>query len=107
MTYDDLERPIRVSAPCPIFGFAVSFQAAAQLPDEQRLSLWDDFLRMIEGRGLSCDQGAAGAMSSHVVQSEAGQATDADREAVLAWARAHNLIYSIDVGPLIDLASTD
>jgi uncharacterized protein YggL (DUF469 family) len=96
-----------VSAPCPILGFAVSFQAAAQLPDEQRLSLWADFLGMIEGRGLRCDEGAAGAMSSHVVQSEAGQATNADREAVLDWARAHDLIFSIDVGPLIDLASAD
>lgn len=96
-----------VSAPCPIFGFVVSFQAAAQLPEEQRLSLWHDFIRMIEGRGLCCDQGAAGAMSSHVVRGEAGQATDADREAVLDWARAHDLIFSIDVGPLIDLGNPD
>jgi hypothetical protein len=46
-------------------------------------------------------------MSSHVVRSEAGEATNADREAVLDWARAHDLIFSIDVGPLIDLASAD
>ena len=95
-----------VSAPCPILGFVVSFQVA-QVPDEQRLALWEDFTRLIERRGLCCDRGTTGAMSSHAVRSEAGQATDADREAVLDWARAHGAIFSIDVGPLIDLASAD
>jgi hypothetical protein len=81
----------------------VSFQVD-QVPDEQRRSLWEDFVRTIERRGLGCDRGTTGAMSSHVVQSEAAQATEADREAVLGWARLHGAIFSIDVGPLIDLA---
>lgn len=95
-----------MTAPCPNLGFVVSFQVA-QLSDEQRVSLWADFLRTIDGRGLCCDRGTAGAMSSHVVRSEAGQATDADRDAVLEWARSHDMIFSIDVGPVIDLASAD
>lgn len=90
-----------------MLGFVVSFQIGDQMSDEQRLALWADFTRTIEVRGLCCDAGATGAMSSHVVRSEASQATDADREAVLDWARAHDLIFSIDVGPLIDLASAD
>jgi uncharacterized protein YggL (DUF469 family) len=95
-----------VSAPCPVLGFVVSFQVD-QMPDEQRRTLWEDFVRTIERRGLCCDQGTSGAMSSHVVQAEAAQATEADREAVLEWARVHGAIISIDVGPLIDLASAD
>jgi uncharacterized protein YggL (DUF469 family) len=69
-------------------------------------ALWEAFAAgPIDGRGLVCGgSGSHAGRWSLLVHGEAGQATDADREAVAAWARSRPEIASVDVGPLVDLS---
>ena len=93
-----------LSAPCPVFGFEVVFHLAPGLNEAATLALWEEFVAgPIEGRGLQCGGGGTGALWSHVVHGEAGQATDADREAIAAWAGSRGEITAVEVGPLVDL----
>jgi len=93
-----------VSAPCPVFGFEVVFHLVPGVSEPAALELWEAFITgPIEGRGLMCGGGSNGGRWSHVVHSEAGQATDADREAMAAWAGSRREIASVEVGPLVDL----
>jgi uncharacterized protein YggL (DUF469 family) len=94
-----------VSAPCPVFGFEVVFYVAPGLTEAAALALRDAFIAgPVEGRGLVCDEGATGGRWCHVVHSEAGQATNADREAMAAWAAGRPEIVAAEVGPLVDVA---
>jgi uncharacterized protein YggL (DUF469 family) len=93
-----------VSAACPLFGFEVVIHLSEGLSDAASAALWDDFISgPIESRGLVCVGGIAAGRWSHVVHGEAGQATDADRQAVLAWAGSRPEIAAADVGPLADV----
>jgi uncharacterized protein YggL (DUF469 family) len=93
-----------VSAPCPVFGFEVVLHLAPGVSESAARTLWREFVAdVIEPRGLLCEGGTAAGRWSHVVHGEAGQATDADREAVAAWAESRREIASVDVGPLVDL----
>ena len=93
-----------MSAACPLFGFEVVFHLTPGLGDAAAAALWHDLVSgPIEGRGLVCVGGIAGGRWSHVVHSEAGQATAADREAMAAWAGSRREIASVEVGPLVDL----
>ncbi|MGE5102349.1 MAG: 50S ribosome-binding protein YggL [Deltaproteobacteria bacterium] len=95
-----------MSAPCPVFGFLVELQVAAALTSSQMRELRTAFLtRVIEPRGLTYNERSGGHDWSFVVQSEAGQATDADRQAVQAWAREQREVAATKVGPLLDFAS--
>jgi uncharacterized protein YggL (DUF469 family) len=95
-----------VSAPCPVFGFNVVFQLAPELSEAAMRALWDDFMReVVEGRGLVCEGDGAAGRWAHVVHGEAAQATDADRDVVVAWAAARPEIVRSAVGPLVDVAS--
>jgi uncharacterized protein YggL (DUF469 family) len=97
-----------MSAPCPVYGFSVVFQLAPGLSEAAVRTLWDDFIRdPIEGRGLVCEGRGAPRRWPHVVHSEAGQATDADRDALIAWAATRPEIVGSEVGPLVDLARAD
>jgi uncharacterized protein YggL (DUF469 family) len=95
-----------VSAPCPVLGFAV--QAKLHLGFESAVG---DVLRaqlikeVLEPRGLIFSSVNAVAHWSLVVQSEAGQATDGDRKAVLAWARRRTEIAGVEVGQIVDWGS--
>ena len=93
-----------MSAPCPVFGFEIVLHVAPALDEAAALALWDDFITgPIEARGLVC-AGAGGVDRwSQVVHSDAGQATDADREAVAAWAAARPEIRRAEIGPLVDV----
>ena len=93
-----------MSAPCPIFGFEVVFQLSPGVSEATADALRDDFISgPIEGRGLVCGGGMAGGRWSHVVRGEAGQATDADRQALVAWAESRPEIATVEVGQLVDL----
>jgi uncharacterized protein YggL (DUF469 family) len=95
-----------VSAACPLFGFEVVFHLTPGLGDAAAAALWRDLVAgPIERRGLVCVGGIAGGRWSHVVHGEAGQATDADRQAVAAWALSRPEIAAADVGPLVDVTS--
>lgn len=95
-----------MSAPCPVFGFEVVFRIVPGLGEAAARALWDDFIAgPIDGRGLVCGGGPSEGRWSHLVSSDAGQATDADREAVATWAAARPEIVAAEVGPLVDLSS--
>ena len=95
-----------MSAPCPVFGFLVELEIAAALTASQMGDLRAAFLtHVIEPRGLTYNERSGGHDWSFVVQSEAGQATDADRLAVEAWARDRREIVAVNIGALLDFAS--
>ena len=94
-----------MTAPCPIFGFVVELQLRRDLDGADGDRVGKAFTHeLLEGRGLVCGPAYHGARWSFVVQSEAGQATEMDREAILAWARGRAEIGKAEVGPLIDRA---
>jgi uncharacterized protein YggL (DUF469 family) len=94
-----------MSAPCPVFGFAVEFTLHAELPGAVNDTLATAFeVEVLDARGLvgeraSCDR------LSFIVRSEASQATDADVRAVEAWAAARPGIIHARVGPIVDLSA--
>lgn len=92
-----------MSAPCPDFGFVVRLELSSADEGERVASA---FVRLVESRGLVC-AGGGDLRRQYVVAGDAGQATHADRDAVVAWldARVGAGIASHEVGPLIDLES--
>ena len=93
-----------MSAPCPLFGFEVVLHLAPGVSEAAARALWEAFVAgPVEGRGLVCDGGWNAGRWSHRVHGEAGQATHADREAIVAWAESRREIASVEVGPLVDL----
>jgi len=96
-----------VSAPCPVFGFTVDFRVEEGLDDAAESALWASFIGAIDERGLMCGGGYTDTEWSHVVHSEAGQATDADRDAIVAWSKTRPEIIAITVGPLRDIQDDD
>lgn len=94
-----------MSAPCPIFGFLVECDIGTITADQMR-ELRAVLLReVVEPRGLTYHERSGGHDWSFVVQSDAGQATDADRQAVETWAQLRREIISVNVGPLLDFVS--
>lgn len=94
-----------MSAPCPVFGFEVILHVVPGLSEGAAHALWADFVASaIEGRGLVCEGGVGTGRWSHVVHGEAGQATDADREAIAAWAAGRAEIAGVELGPLVDVS---
>jgi hypothetical protein len=68
------------------------------------MALWDAFVEKVEAHGL-CAAGGGGVVWHHVIEREGGQAIDADREILLAWARSQEQIVEAQAGPLIDLTA--
>jgi uncharacterized protein YggL (DUF469 family) len=93
-----------MSAACPSLGFVSEFQLRSELTAPAAKALWNAFIRdLIEERGLACHGGHYGGRWLQIVHGEAGQATAADREAVLVWARGRPEIVMAEAGSLIDL----
>jgi uncharacterized protein YggL (DUF469 family) len=70
--------------------------------------LWADLTaELLEPRGLILTSADGVAHWSFVVQSEAGQATDDDREAVLAWARRRTEIVGVEASQVVDCVRCD
>ena len=86
-----------------MFGFVARFQVAAGLDDAAETRLTDAFLRLLETRGLVTSGGFSGTRWSHVIRSDASQATDADRQAIDAWAASRAEIVGREVGDIVDL----
>jgi uncharacterized protein YggL (DUF469 family) len=96
-----------MSGACPRLGFEIRFALPADLAEEARLALWDEFAALVESRGLLCEGGGGAALWSHVVWREGGQAEDVDRAALAGWAAARAEIVRCDVGLLVDLDDAD
>ena len=92
-----------MSSACPDYGFEFSFRATPEALDDPDDALWHDFNDMIESQGLSAAGGLTGTQWHHVISRDGAQATDQDREMLLAWARNRADIVDAAAGLLIDL----
>lgn len=93
-----------MTAPCPALGFVVSMHFASSLTDGARAELRKAWLGVLEERGLECE-GADSKASAYVVSSEAAQATEDDRVAIVRWLADLPQVAESEVGPLVDLRS--
>lgn len=71
-----------MSPACPVFGFRVEIHA----PDAIRDDLERELVAIAHARGLIVDRVYDGHLRVFILRSEAGQANDLDRHAVLEWA---------------------
>ena len=94
-----------MSAPCPEYGFTFACRLASPLDADAARALRDAFARVLESRGLAADGGDG--RWHHVISRDGGQAIDADREALRAWATSRPEFVAVDVGPLQDLTEAE
>ena len=95
-----------MTAACPELVFDVTLHPTAALGDAARRALWTAVVAALEARGLSAALHSADAALRFRVTRDAGQAIDADREAVRAWAESRPDVERVVVGPLLDLRAT-
>lgn len=67
-----------------------------------RARLWDEFLSLVRGRGLSC-AGRSDGQWRQVVWREGSQTEDADRMELLRWAEERDEIVRVKAGAMFDL----
>ncbi len=93
-----------MSAPCPEYGFTFACRLAPGLDAAAAHALRDAFAQALESRGLAAAGGPTpDAGWHHVISRDGGQAIDADRDALEAWAAARPEIVAATAGPLLDL----
>lgn len=95
-----------MSAPCPMLGFTVwmTIAPAASLVDMD--ALWDSFIGLLEANGLETG-GGGDREQEYVVHRSGGQATDADRELVAAWATEWSSVAHVRMSDIVDLSDVD
>jgi uncharacterized protein YggL (DUF469 family) len=94
-----LLRAASVSAACPLFGFVLQLRGTDA---RDRARLLDALRRdLLAGRGLRLTDGEVA--NAYIVIGDGFQATDADREAVIAWLAAQPLAAGSTVGGLDDV----
>ncbi len=93
-----------MSAPCPTYGFLVDVRLAPDVTDTTRQELWQAFCDVADARGLVL-VGPSVAGWPVMLQSEASQATDSDRQAIRGWAETRREIVRLEVGQLVDLSA--
>ena len=86
-----------------MYGFTIRFTMREGLDDAEETRLTDAFLTFLDGRGLTTSGGFSGTRWSHVIRSEASQATASDRAAVESWAAGRDEIVERDIGDIVDL----
>lgn len=91
-----------MTAACPRFGFTVEITLATGTSESQATDLRRSFFDFLDAAGMTYANSQR-AIWRYLVTREAGQATDADREAIAAWAARHASIASCRIGDLIDL----
>lgn len=91
-----------MSAPCPTLGFFVAMDVAPSVDTDAWNSAWDDWIDVLERRGLHCGGGGSERLE-YAVASDASQATEEDRIALDAWLAQNPHITAWHVGPLKDL----
>jgi hypothetical protein len=90
-----------MSPACPVFGFRVEITTHSKPLDD----LERELVALADARGLIINRAHDGRSRTLVVRSEAGQATDLDRQAVLEWARKHTDAVETTVGLLEDVGT--
>lgn len=86
-----------------MYGFTVRFRMREGLDDAIETRLTDEFLQLLDRRGLVSSGGFSGTRWSHVIRSEASQATAADRAEVDRWAADCAEIVEREIGDIVDL----
>jgi len=88
-----------VSAACPAFGFELVLRSTPGLDAAGRRALEDALAATVASHGLS----AARTGGRYVITRDGGQAIDADRDVLRAWAAGRPEVAAATVGPLVDL----
>lgn len=91
-----------MSAPCPTLGFHLAFAIAPAADESRRAALREAFVRTAAGYGLACEAMDEGSLQ-FVVTGDGLQATESDRQRLIAWLAAQPEIASHRAGPLTDL----
>jgi len=65
--------------------------------------VFDGMEALLAARGLVAEAAKRGTSLTWDVSSEAGQATEDDRHAILTWAHDRRVVTETDIGPLGDL----
>jgi len=91
-----------VSAPCPTLGFRLAFTVADRLDTSRREAVRRAFHETLAAYGL-VGEADGGAAFAYTITGDGTQATDADRERVLAWLDERPEIASRRAGPLTDV----
>jgi len=91
-----------VSAPCPTLGFRLAFTFAAHVDVSRRDAVHRAFLETLAAYGLNGDA-AEGAALAYTITGDGTQATESDRERLVAWLERQPEIASHRAGPLTDV----
>ena len=90
-----------MSQPCPHLGLIISVARHATPGEGESDALRDDLLALLAANDLVAS--APPRAREYVVSREGGQATDADRQLLLAWAERWAHAATIGVSPVTDL----
>ena len=88
-----------MSAACPLFGFVIQLRSADLSAHARLLAALR--AELLDARGLLLADGEAA--NSYIVTGDGFQATEADREAVIAWLATQSLVGGYTVGALDDV----
>ena len=91
-----------MSAPCPTLGFRLAFTIAAGIGEAREAIIRDAFLEALGAYGL-VGEATDGEAFAYTVTGDGTQATESDRERVLAWLDEHPEIAGRRAGPLTDV----
>lgn len=91
-----------MSAPCPALGFDLAFTIAPAVDAARSTAVRAAFLEAVAAHGLVCEA-ASGDGFDFVIAGDGTQATESDRERLLAWLDGQPEVASRRAGPIIDL----
>jgi len=91
-----------MSAACPAFAFELVLRLTPGLDAAGRRALQDALAATVASHGLSAAGGGEVA-PRYLITRDGGQAIDADREVLGAWAAGRPEVAEVAVGPLVDL----
>ena len=83
-------------------GFSVSFQTLTAISTDERSSLLEAFIEMIEMNGLQFGGGGLDEWEGFVALDSRGTATECHRQVVRRWLQDHRQIENVVVGDLVD-----
>lgn len=89
-----------MTAACPQYGFDVVLESANGVDAAALHALFLNVATELDGLAVEASTAIPGRFT---VVRDGGQATDADRQAIVSWAAGRPDIARCDVGPLVDL----
>ena len=92
-----------MSAPCPTLGFRLAFTIAAHVGEARQAMVRDEFLEMLDACGLVGDI-IDGEASAYIITGDGTQATESDRQRLLAWLDDQPEVAGHLAGPLTDVS---